>query len=56
MPYTLSVGNYQETLSEVTIRPRYDIKREDNFKLKVTFLMNISIYCSLWIMEGPNGF
>ena len=43
-------------LSEVKIWLRYDIKHEDNFKLKVTFLMNISIYRSLWIMEGPNGF
>ena len=56
MPFKFSVGNCQKTLSEVTIWPRYDIKHEDNFKLKVTFLMNISIFCSLWIMKGPNGF
>ena len=55
MPFTFSVGNCQKTLSEVTIWPRYDIKREDKLELKVTFLMNISTYRSLWIMEVPNG-
>ena len=45
-----------QTLSDVTIWPRYDIQREDMLKLKVTFLMNISTYRSLWIMEDPNGF
>ena len=55
MFFKFSVGNCQIPLSEVTIWPRYDIKREDNLKSKLTFLMNISTYMSLWIMEVPNG-
>ena len=52
MPFKFLVGKCQQTLSEMTIWPRYDQIYEDNCKLKSTFQQNVLMHDggSSWVL------